>query len=81
MTLTNSGGGTLTIGSLTAGGANPGDFKRTLGTCAVATALTAGQNCTIYYAFVPTAKGARSATLAIGTNAGTVTLTMTGNGK
>ena len=81
VTLTNSGGGTLTIGSLTAGGANPGDFKRTIGTCAVTTALAAGQNCTIYYAFGPTAKGARSATLAIGTNAGTVTLTMTGNGK
>ncbi len=81
VTLTNSGGGTLTIGSLTAGGANPGDFKRTLGTCAVATALAAGQNCTIYYAFIPTAKGARSATLAIATNAGTVTLTMSGNGK
>ena len=81
VTLTNSGGGTLTIGSLAAGGANPGDFKRALGTCAVATALTAGQNCTIYYAFVPTAKGARSAALAIGTNAGTVTVTMTGTGK
>jgi|KBSMisStaDraftv2_1062788.scaffolds.fasta_scaffold09082_4 hypothetical protein len=81
VTLTNSGGGTLTIGSLTAGGANPGDFKRSLGTCAVATALAAGQNCTIYYAFAPTAKGARSATLAIVTNVGTVSLAMTGNGK
>ena len=79
--LTNSGGGTLTIASLTAGGANPGDFKSTLGTCAVSTALAAGQSCTRYYSFGPTAKGARSATLAIGTNAGTVRLAMSGTGK
>jgi peptidyl-Asp metalloendopeptidase len=80
-TLTNSGGGTLTIGSLAAGGNNPGDFKRTSGTCAVNMALTTGQSCTVYYSFSPTAKGARSGTLAIGTNGGTVTLTLSGTGK
>jgi hypothetical protein len=80
VTLTNSGSGTLTIASMTAGGANPGDFKRT-GTCVVNTALAAGASCTVYYAFSPTAKGARAATLAIGTNAGTLSLSLAGTGK
>ncbi len=80
VTLTNSGGGTLTVASMTAGGNNPGDFKRS-GTCAVNTALTAGQSCTVYYSFSPTGKGQRSATLAIGSNASTVTLSLSGSGK
>jgi len=80
VTLTNSGGGVLTVASLTAGGANAGDFRRS-GTCAVNTALAAGASCTVYYAFSPTAKGARAATLAVGTNGGTRTLSLTGTGK
>jgi hypothetical protein len=80
VTLTNSGGGTLTVASMTAGGNNPGDFKRS-GTCAVSTALTAGQSCTVYYSLSPTGKGQRSATLAIGSNASTVTLSLSGSGK
>jgi len=80
VTLTNSGGGTLTIASLTSGGANPGDFSRS-GTCAVNTALAAGQSCSLQYVFRPMANGARSASLAIGTNAATVTLGLTGTGR
>ena len=63
ITLTNSGRGTLTLASLTAGGTNPGDFART-GTCANGTNLAAAQSCTIIYQFTPTAVGARSASLA-----------------
>jgi hypothetical protein len=80
VTLTNSGGGTLTITSLTSGGANPGDFARG-GTCAVNTALSGGQSCTIQHTFTPSASGGRSAALAVGTNAGTVTLSLAGKGN
>ena len=80
VTLSNSGSGTLTIGSLTPGGANPGDFIRS-GTCVVGTALAAGQSCTLQYVFKPTAKGTRSAALTIGSTAPTVTLGLTGTGK
>ena len=80
VTLTNSGGGTLTVSSLTAGGVNPADFKRS-GTCAINVALAAGKSCTLQYAFQPTAKGTRSATLTIGTNVGTVMLGLTGTGR
>jgi hypothetical protein len=79
VTLSNSGGGTLTITSLASGGGNPTDFIRS-GTCAVSTALAGGQSCTLQYAFSPTAAGARSATLNVGTTASTVTLTLTGTG-
>jgi len=79
VTLTNSGGGTLTIASLTSGGANSTDFMRS-GTCAVNIALAAGQSCTLQYTFSPTAAGARSATLVAGTNAGNATLSLTGTG-
>jgi hypothetical protein len=79
VTLTNSGGGTLTITSLTAGGANPADFARS-GSCAVNTALAGGQSCTLQYVFAPAAAGARSATLDVGTTASTVTLSLTGTG-
>jgi hypothetical protein len=79
VTLTNTGGGTLTIGSLTAGGSNPGDFTRS-GTCAVNTALAAGQSCTVAYTFTPSAADSRSATLTVGTAAGTVKLGLSGRG-
>jgi hypothetical protein len=79
VTLKNTGGGTLSIASLTAGGANPADFVRS-GTCAVNTALSAGQSCSISYVFKPSATGTRSASLSVGTNANVVTLSLTGNG-
>ncbi|HEX7272555.1 MAG TPA: choice-of-anchor D domain-containing protein [Casimicrobiaceae bacterium] len=79
VTLKNSGGGTLSVASLTAGGANPADFIRS-GTCAVNIALSAGQSCSISYTFSPSATGTRSATLAVGTNANSVTLNLSGNG-
>ena len=79
VTLTNSGGGTLTITSLTPGGANPTEFARG-GACALNTALAGGQSCTLQYTFTPAVAGARSATLDVGTTAGTVTLSLTGSG-
>ena len=79
VTLKNSGGGSLTIGSLVQGGANPDDFP-VAGTCAVNAALASGQSCTLVYGFSPTAAGTRSATTSIGTPDGTVTISMSGNG-
>lgn len=77
VTVTNSGGGTLTLSSLTPGGANPGDFPRT-GTCAAGTNLAAGQSCTIVHQFVPVAAGLRAATLAIASNGGNASISMSG---
>jgi peptidyl-Asp metalloendopeptidase len=75
--LSNSGGGTLTINSLTPGGTNPADFVRS-GTCAVGAALAAGQSCSLVYTFSPAGQGASSARLDVGTNANTVTLGLSG---
>ncbi|MEO8751317.1 MAG: choice-of-anchor D domain-containing protein [Casimicrobiaceae bacterium] len=77
--LTNTGGGTLTLATLTAGGANIGDFTRT-GTCANGTSLTAAQSCTVIYQFTPATTGARSATLAVASNGGSTTINVNGTG-
>jgi hypothetical protein len=79
-TVTNAGGGTLTIASLAMGGADPGEFALR-GTCAVNTALAAGQSCTLSLTFKPAAIGTRSATLSVTTSAGGATLGLTGTGK
>ena len=77
--VTNTGGGTLTLASLTPGGTNPGDFART-GTCANGTTLAAAQSCTVIYQFTPAAAGARAANLAIASNGGNATITLGGTG-
>jgi glucose/arabinose dehydrogenase len=79
ITIANGGGGTLTLASLTAGGANPGDFTRT-GTCANGTSLAAAQSCTVIYRFTPTSTGARAASLAIASNGGAATINLSGSG-
>ncbi len=79
VTLTNTGGGTLTLGTLTQAGANPGDFTRT-GSCASGTNLTAAQSCTVIYQFTPATTGARSASLAVASNGGSTTLNLSGTG-
>lgn len=78
--LTNTGGGTLTISSLTPGGANLAAFARS-GTCAAGTSLAAGQSCTLQYTFAPNATGTQSATLTAVTNARTFTLQLSGRGS
>lgn len=65
VTLTNSGGGPLTINSIAASG----DFAQT-NTCPPSTStLAAGANCTINVTFAPTATGTRKGTLSITDNA------------
>jgi peptidyl-Asp metalloendopeptidase len=80
VTLKNAGTGALSIATLTPGGTNPGEFLRS-GTCKVGTSLAAGQSCTVVYQFKPAAAGTRSATLSIGTNAGTLGLALKGTAK
>jgi len=78
--LTNTGGGTLTIGSLAASGANPGEFQRG-GTCAANLALAPGNYCTISVKFSPADIGVRSASITVSTSSGSATLNVTGTGK
>ena len=65
-TLTNSSTATLTIAAITLGGSNPGDFAQT-NTCGAS--LAAGAHCAISVTFKPTAAGARTAAVAISSNA------------
>jgi hypothetical protein len=66
-TITNSGGGTLHVSTLTVSGANAGDFQIVNGKlagCAGAT-LPAGTTCSVQVAFRPTGTGTRTAGLVI----------------
>jgi hypothetical protein len=73
-------GNTLTIYSITIGGANPGDFAKT-STCG--STLAAGASCTISVTFTATQVGSRNATLTVNDSdplsPQTVTLTGTGD--
>ena len=81
VTLTNTGGGALSIGSIAVTGAQSGDFAQT-NTCGVSLAVNA--SCTISVTFKPTVAAVRSATVAITDNAAgspqTILLTGTGVG-
>ena len=77
--VTNVGGGTLTLTGLTPGGASPSAFTRS-GTCAIGSALTASQSCSVIYQFTPTVFGAQAATLAVASGAGNATIALTGAG-
>jgi len=79
-TLKNTGGTAVTISSLMMGGANPTEFVRK-GTCVANATLAAGAACTVTITFKPAATGARSATVAVTTSAGSMTLNLTGTGK
>jgi len=79
VTLTNSGGATLSITSIALTGANASNFAQT-NTCG--SSVAAGANCTISVKFTPSASGSRTASLSITDNASgspqTVSLSGTG---
>ena len=79
VTLSNTGGSTLSVSSISLTGTNPGDFAET-NTCG--TSVAAGANCTISVTFTPMATGTRTASVSIADNAAgspqTVGLTGTG---
>jgi hypothetical protein len=82
-TLSNTGSVALSINSLTQSGAQSGDFVRS-GSCVSGGTVSAGSSCTIIYSFKPSASGARSAQLAINTNASngsSLVLSLSGNGS
>jgi C1A family cysteine protease len=80
VTLTNTGGGPLSIGSVALTGTNKAQYLISSNYCPAS--LAAGANCTIHLHFWPTATGAASAALTITDNAAgsphSVTLTGTG---
>jgi hypothetical protein len=76
-TLKNVGGASLTISSYAFTGTNAADFSQTH-TCG--TSLAGGASCTIHVVFKPTAAGTRTATLAVGTSAGSATAAVSGTG-
>ncbi|MEY2894000.1 MAG: hypothetical protein RJA98_3908 [Pseudomonadota bacterium] len=76
-TLSNSGTGPLTIGTITRTGT---DFTIAGGTCAAGGTVAAGSSCTVALAFAPAATGARTGSVAITHNAsgGTATVSLSG---
>ena len=80
--LTNTGGVSLTISSITITGTNSGDYAQT-NNCPGS--LGAGTSCTISVTFTPTSVGTRTASVSIADNAGgsphTVSLSGLGSGS
>jgi hypothetical protein len=76
--LTNDQKTSLAISSVTVGGTNPGDFTAKSG---CGSSRKAGWDCTITVTFLPTATGARTATLNIKDAVGTQTVQLAGTGK
>ncbi len=79
VTLTDSGGATLTINSIVLGGANAANFAQTT-TCG--TSLAAGASCTVSVTFKPAAASTYSGTLTFTTNGSTSpqTVALSGSG-
>ncbi len=74
LTVSNTGGQTATLGSLTV----TGDFAIAQNTCGAT--LPSQTGCTLGVTFTPTASGMRTGTLTLVTSAGTVTAALTGIG-
>jgi hypothetical protein len=80
LTLTNYLSSALAI-SVSFGGANPGDFAVSGGTCPYPTGnVGASSNCTYTITFTPSVNGAESATLVVTDADGTQTATLMGTG-
>lgn len=78
LVMTNSGTGSLSIGSISVAGTNASDFPLTEN---CPTTLAAGSKCTLTIYFKPTATGTRTGTVVIKDNAGTgsQTVALTGS--
>jgi hypothetical protein len=82
VTITNSGPGMLTISTIGISGGNPGDFAQT-NNCPVSPAtLAVSASCTVNVTFMPTAAGARSASVSVTDNgaASPQSVSLTGTG-
>ncbi|MGB0123450.1 MAG: choice-of-anchor D domain-containing protein, partial [Silvibacterium sp.] len=78
VTLTNTGSGSITIGSISFSGADTGDFAIFQSTCG--STLAASASCTASILFKPAAAGTRSATYSITDSASTTPLTVSLSG-
>lgn len=67
-TLVNRGPGSATLATVSVTGADAGSFVLGGGSCSLGGTLAAGASCTIGLRFAPSAPGARSALLQVGTN-------------
>jgi len=68
VTFSDTGSASIALGSASLGGANPGDFAITSDGCSGTTIAPSG-SCAVNVAFVPTATGARGATLSFADDA------------
>jgi hypothetical protein len=80
VTLTNDDGADYTLGAVTIGGSNGNQFVKTADTCSSATLTANGGSCSVSVAFQPTAPGAKTAALAIG-SFGPNPVTLSGNAE
>jgi hypothetical protein len=79
VTITNSGGASSGIPSLSLSGANASDFVIAQNGCTVA--LAGGQSCALKLRFAPSGRGARAATLTVAANpGGTIAVGLAGSG-
>ena len=69
VTVTNNGGGPVTISSIDISGGNSGDFSQSHNCPLSPSTLPAGEDCAIDVTFTPTAGGSRRASLSITHNA------------
>ena len=82
-TVTNSGSETVTIGSVTLGGGNPGQFAHLTGAandCSSGDVLSSGQSCVVRAHFDPTVALAVSAAITVSSNAPSISVGLTGTG-
>jgi MYXO-CTERM domain-containing protein len=69
ITLSNTGPGTADLGQFSLAGTNAADFRiDAASTCVAGLALAAGGSCKLVLGFVPSAAGARAATVAVTSN-------------
>ncbi len=79
-TLSNVGGGILTVNDITASGPGAGDYQRS-GDCRPGTTLAAQRSCTLAAVFAPSAIGTRAATLTLSTSRGALILDLAGTAQ
>lgn len=81
-TLSNTGAADMEIDTdgITVAGDDSTDFSVTGGTCASGATVSASGSCTVTMTFTPSAHGARTASLSVATDAGTVTASLRGTG-
>ena len=79
----NDGEPTLTLSGVTLGGTDESLVERlggAAGDCAVGTALSAGDTCSVRVRFDPASVGAKSATVAVSSDGGTLDIPLSGTG-